>query len=163
MPRNNKITERVFADVAETGSRKGSYDKFLALDQEMGLKESPALTSIKEKYSELAKDCAEDIKTLASLEEIIIQIRCKEVIDSELRLSLSRDYIYARSLFFRRTNKINDIRVVIGKTEEYGDNVDELIKDPNFRVNCKLQLTAAMNREIEKNVTNLNLVYNENV
>jgi hypothetical protein len=159
MPRNNKITERVFADIAETGARKGAYDKFLAVDEDLGLQESETLTAMKEKYHDLTKECVDDIKALAAVEEIIIQIRAKEVIDSELRLSLSRDYIYARSLFYRQGNQINDIRVVVGKASQYGSDLDKLIKDDIFRTICWNALTNAMNNEIEKNIKNLTLVY----
>lgn len=152
MPRNNKVTEKVFANIAETGGRKGAYDKFLAIDHEMGLEISEPLQQMKEQYAAISKTCAEDIKVLAAMEEIIIQMRAKQVIESELRLSLSRDYIYARSLFFRRRNQINDIRVVVGQVKDYGDDLDNLLKDPIFRSICKDKLIEAMDKEIEKNV-----------
>lgn len=161
MPRNNKVTERVFADIAETGRKKGTYDNFLSIDQEMGLNESPALKAMKQKYTELAQEHAEDLKNLASLEEIIIQMRCKEVVNSEIRLSLSRNYIYARSLFYRRSNQINDIRIVVGKSDEIGDDLVSLLQDDDFMSFAKTKLLEAMDKEIEKNATNLNLVYNE--
>lgn len=167
MPKNNKVTQRVFAAIAETGGRKGSYDKFLSLDRELGLQEDKMLAQMKEKYSEIAKDCVDDIKILAALEEIIIQIRAKQVIDSELRLSLSRDYIYARTMFYRKDNKINDIRVIVGKTTDFGTaplfgtNVETLIQDEKFRFICKRKLLDAMDKEIETNVQQLNLIYNE--
>lgn len=159
MPRFNKVTERVFAELAEVRPGTGTYDKFLAIDQELGLRITPELAATKGIYSKLIKKQVDDLKTLAALEEIIIQMRAKEVIDSELRLSLSRNYIYARSVFFRRGNKMNDIRVVVGIVEEYGDELDELIKDTNFRILCKEKLTEAMDKEITKNVNNLNYVY----
>lgn len=160
MPRNNKVTERVFAHIAETGSRKGTYDKFLTIDQEMGLEVTEPLQQMKQQYAAIAKNCSEDIKVLAALEEIIVQMRAKQVIDSELRLSLSRNYIYARSLFYRRDNQINDIRVVIGKTEDYGVDLEILIDDPEFRSLCKLRLTEAMDKEITKNVEYLTQIVN---
>jgi hypothetical protein len=89
------------------------------------------------------------------MEEIIIQMRCKEVIDSELRLSLSRNYIYARSLFYRRGNKINDIRVVVGRVEDHGTDLDALMKDQVFRDVCTSTLLGHMDREIEANKINL--------
>jgi hypothetical protein len=164
MPRNNKVTGRVFAEIAETSRRKGAYEKFLAIDQEMGFQEmgfqeSEKLKEIKEKYSTLVQECADDIKILAALEEIITQIRAKEAINTELRLSLSRDYIYARSSFYRKDNKINDIRIVVGKVDEYGDELDELINDTNFRILCKEKVIEAMDKEININITNLNLIY----
>jgi hypothetical protein len=151
MPRLNKVTEKVFAEIAETPKKKGMYTTFLNIDKVMGLEESPALKEFKDMYDELAQENKGTISALAALEEIIIQIRCKEVVNSELRLSLSRNYIYARSLFYRRGNKINDIRVVVGTIEKYGDNLDDLIKDESFRLLCYTYLTGAMNKEIEAN------------
>lgn len=158
MPRNNKVTERVFAHIAETGGRKGAYDMFLAIDQEMGFEVPEPLKQMKRQYDAIVKSCSDDIKVLAALEEIIVQMRAKKVIDSELRLSLSRNYIYARSLFYRRDNQINDIRVVVGRTEEYGVDLDILIDDPEFRLLCKTKLIESMDKEIEKNIEYLNQI-----
>jgi len=151
MPRTNKVTEKVFAEIAETPQKKGMYTTFLDIDRVMGLPEAPALMELKDLYDELTSENKGTISTLAALEEIIIQLRCKEVVESELRLSLSRNYIYARSLFYRRGNKINDIRVVVGTVEQYGDNLDDLIKDDSFRHVCYTFLMGAMNKEIEAN------------
>jgi hypothetical protein len=159
MPRNNKVTERVFADIAKTEGREGSVDRFLAIDKAAGIAESDELLSMKQRYQELADGCTDDIKLLAIVEEIIIQMRCKNhiVIGSELRLSLSRNYIYARSLFYRKDNQINDIRVVAGKTNEYGENLDKLLKDDKFRFICTTKLKEAMDKEIEKNLKYLKI------
>jgi hypothetical protein len=159
MPRNNEITKRVFADIAETQPGTGSYDKFLAVDEELNLPVSTRLELAKEKYRGLTQDCVYDINVLAMLEEIIIQIRCKEVIYSELRLSLSRNYIYARSLFYRRGREINDIRVIVGTTDQYGTNLNKLLKSKSFTTICWTKLTVAMNKEIENNINQLNTVY----
>jgi len=161
MPRFNKITTRVFADVAETRPGNGGYDKFLSIDRELGIKVSPELQATKDMYSKLAKKRVDDIKSLAALEEIIIQMRAKEVIDSELRLSLNGNYIYARSTFFRKGNKMNDIRVLIGQVEKYGNNINELIDNQEFRSLCHKKLTEAMDIEITKNIKDLNYVYKE--
>jgi len=159
MPRFNKITTRVFADVAESQPGDGAYTKFLSIDKELGLPVSPELQATKNMYAKLVTKRAEDIKTLAALEEIIIQMRCKQVINSELRLSLSRNYIYARSLFYRRGKEINDIRVVVGVTEDWGDDINELITRPTFRGLATDKLKQAMDKEIEKNVLNLKFVF----
>lgn len=163
MPRNNKVTERVFASIAETSRQKGAYEKFLAIDKEMGLRECNLIRVLKDRYTEVIRECVNDINHLAALEEIITQIRAKEVIESELRLSLNNGFIYARSTFYRRDTKMNDIRVTIAKVEEYGDDINELIKDTNFRITCKEKLLQAMDKEIEDNVKqlNLNFIYNE--
>ncbi len=158
MPRLNKVTEKVFAEIAETSKKKGAYRAFLEIDKELGLYESNKLKSFKNQYALLAEKSSDDIQTLATLEEIIIQMRAKLVINSELRLSLSRNYIYARSLFFRRGNKINDIRVVAGTTEEFGDDLNKLFTDESFRAICTTKLEDAIDKEIERNVSQLKSV-----
>lgn len=160
MPKNIKINKRIFANIIENGEQKGNCDDFLNIDQEFGLNESPLLKQIKEKYSEVVKNCSNDIKVLSALEEIIIQLRDKEIINSELRLSLSRDYIYARSTFYRKENQINDIRVVVGKVDEYGSDLNQLTLDPDFRVICISKLQEAMDKEILINIENLNYIPN---
>lgn len=158
MPRTNKITERVFADLSEFGNQKGAHERFLNLDKELGLQETPSLIALKKQYKTISSEFVEDLTDLACIEEIIIQTRCKQVINSELRLSLSRNYIYARSLFYRRGNQINDIRVIVGLTDEFGDNIGELVNDETFRELATNKLLQAMDKEIEKNVFNLKLV-----
>jgi len=74
---------------------------------------------------------------------------------------LNKNFIYARATFYRSENKINDIRVIAGKIEDYGDNIESLIKDPRFRYICIEKIKEAMNNEIEKNIFNLNLIFNE--
>lgn len=155
MPRLNKVTEKVFAEIAETPKKKGAYTTFLDIDRIMGLEESDKLKEFKEMYDELTQDAKGTLSTLAALEEIIIQMRCAEVIESELRLSLSRNYIYARSIFYRRGNQINDIRVVIGTTEKYPEPLDVLLKDESFRHICYTYLFEAMYKEINSNIVKL--------
>jgi hypothetical protein len=138
---------------------RNSYLEFLNLDESMGLEESAQLVQMKQLYADMLKENKDYLQKLSELEEIIIQIRCKEVINSELRLSLSRNYIYARSMFFRRGKEINDIRVIVGTIEAYPYPLDDLIKDDEFRLMCRIELNNAMNREIEKNINQLNKVY----
>lgn len=159
MPRFNKITTRVFADVAETRPGNGGYDKFLSIDRELGITVSPELQATKDMYSKLVKKRVDDIKSLAALEEIIIEMRAKEMIDSKLRLSLNGNFIYTRSTFFRKGNKMNDIRVIVGTVENWGDKLKELINHPDFRNLCILELLHAMDLEISKNIKDLNYVY----
>ena len=155
MPRLQKVTGKVFAEIAETSQKKGAYTTFLDIDKVLNLEEDNQLSGLKGMYKEIIAEQKEVISTLAAIEEVVIQIRCKRVISQELRLSLSRNYIYARSVFYRRGNQINDIRVVVGTTEEYGDNLKELIKIDTFRDVCILDLTVAMEKEIDKNIVEL--------
>ncbi len=164
MPRLQKVSEKVFAEIAETPQKKGAYTTFLDIDKVLGLPEPPELHELKNMYKDLVTESKEAISTLAALEEIIVQIRCKNVIDQELRLSLSRNYIYARSIFYRRGNQINDIRIVVGTTETYGDALGDLIEDNGFRGVCITRLQKAMEKEIKNNINQLKtLVRNEEV
>lgn len=155
MPRLQKVTEKVFAEIAETSQKKGAYTTFLDVDSVLNLPETPEMVELKELYRSTTSEFKDTISTLAALEEIIIQIRCKAVIDQELRLSLSRNYIYARSIFFRRGNQINDIRIVVGTTESFGDDLNTLIEDLGFRGVCITKLAKAMDKEIKNNLNQL--------
>lgn len=155
MPRLQKVTEKVFAELAETPQKKGAYDTFLEIDKILGLPEDELVQEFKGIYKEIVDEQKQYIANLAAIEEIIIQIRCKRVINEEIRLSLSRNYIYARSIFFRRGNQINDIRVVVGTTDEYGDNLKSLMNNQVFLSKCVLKLQEAMNKVINKNVEQL--------
>lgn len=151
MPRLQKVTEKVFAEIAETPQKKGAYTTFLDIDKVLALPEDEDLQELKGLYLEIIEEVMSQIGALSTLEEIIIQIRCKRVVNEEIRLSLSRNYIYARSIFFRRGNKINDIRVVVGTTQEYGDDLDALMEDKVFLSKGVVKLIEAMNREINLN------------
>ena len=158
MPRLQKVTEKVFAEIAETSQKKPTYTTFLDVDNVLAIPVSGRLHDMKTLYKDLVTEHKDVISTLAALEEIIIQIRCKNRIDEELRLSLSRNYIYARSIFFRRGNQINDIRIVVGTTESHGDDLDTLIEDLGFRGVCITKLSKAMDKEIKSNINQLNTV-----
>ena len=158
MPRLQKVTEKVFAEIAETSQKKGAYTTFLDIDNVLALPVSGRLHDLKILYKDMVTEHKDVISTLAALEEIIIQIRCKNRIDQELRLSLSRNYIYARSIFFRRGNQINDIRIVVGTTDSYGDDLDTLVEDLGFRGVCITKLSKAMDKEIKNNLNQLNTV-----
>jgi len=156
MPRTNKVTERVFTDISKT-----SIDDFLHIDEEMDLQVSAIHASMKKAYNALSKEAEfiEVLENLAGVEEIIVQLRCKQVINSELRLSLSRNYIYARSTFYRRGKEINDIRVVVGLTNDFGSDIESLINNTFFRVMATRKLEEAMDKEIEKNLHSLTKIY----
>jgi len=100
MPRLQKVTEKVFAEIAETPQKKGAYTTFLEIDDVLEIPDEDRLTELKTLYADLVSSAKKTVSTLAMIEEIVIQIRCKSVINQELRLSLSRNYIYARSVFY---------------------------------------------------------------
>lgn len=161
MPRSNKITACVLP------KKMGSYVEFMNLDANMGLNVSDLMKSFKGHYINLMSDHYDLLENMSKIEEIIIQFRCKEVIESELRLSLNRNkkndmtYVYARSLFYRSKNKIKDIRVCVGSVDQYGNDLNGLINDVEFRKICISKLKGVIDKEIESNINNLKLVTNE--
>lgn len=163
MPRENKLTARVFAEILNPATDSGTYDTFLNVDKVLGLPETKELVDLKLRYKKLVQDCVPEIKVLAALEEIIIQMRSTnlQVIETELRLSISRNYIYARTLFFRQGQQMNDIRVVVGRTEDHGTDLDTLLHDKVFRDVCCSTLLGAMKRQIDSNIKNLKEAYAE--
>jgi hypothetical protein len=90
------------------------------------------------------------------MEEIIMQMRSKETIE-DIKLSLVRDYIYARCPFFRRGKISKDIRVIVDKSEFWKfKNVDDLLKNKDFVERAISKLTKAMDNEIKNNVHQFN-------
>ena len=158
MPRTNKITARVVPE------NKGAYQDFLNLDERTKSNVSNLLKLVKLEYEKMALIYTEPIDMMSRLEEIIIQIRCKEAIIEELRLSLNLNkkkdmsYVYARTLFYRKNKQINDIRVCIGSSDQYGTDLVGLLEDEEFRHICVIKLTEVMDKEIEVNINNLKLV-----
>jgi hypothetical protein len=155
MSRHNRLTEAVFANMVGTDDRISSYDKFLATDKYLDIEEDKGLRYAKEKYSGILTKLKTDFETLANLEEVIMQYRSKEMVEKDIKLSIVREYIYARALFYRRGKDVKDIRVVAGKTEIYGSNVEELYDNKVFMEVAKSKLLETMDRDITENMVQL--------
>ncbi len=92
---------------------------------------------------------------LAALEEVIMQMRIREDL-SDIKLSLVREYIYARTPFYRKDKKAKDVRVIVDKVElqpEVQDSgVEKLLGNTEFMAKAKEKLGAAMDNEIQENL-----------
>jgi len=152
MGKNNRLTDGVFLDIVGNES----YDDFLQSDEAMGIKVTPEILKCKELYVRILNKNRDDIQTLAKLEEMITQLRCKEVAKKDFKLSQVRGYIYARTPFYRSGKDIKDIRVVVGKTEVYGENLDALFANKAFVIQAKEKLMSAMTEQIKQNMTYIN-------
>jgi hypothetical protein len=97
-----------------------------------------------------------NFEMLAKLEEIILQIRAKESMvnggTEELKLSLVRDYLYARYPFYRKGMTTKDIRVIVDKSEFWGDDLNRLTKNNEFMTKAVEKLEKVMSVEIDYNV-----------
>jgi hypothetical protein len=98
-----------------------------------------------------------NFEKLAKLEGVIMQMRAKELISEEVKLSLVRDeYIYARTIFYREDRETKDIRIIVGKTEFYGNDLEKLYRDRAFMDIAKEKLAKAIDKEIQRNLKDLN-------
>ena len=154
MSRNNKLTAMAFAEIAGSGNKVSSYDMFLTVDGQLSIPETPELKECKRLYLKILEQHKSEINDLAKLEETIVQLRCREMIASDLKVSVVREYIYARTTFYRNGNDVKDIRVLVGRVENFhGKSPEELSVDPDFIELSTKKLRAAMAEDIRENMS----------
>ena len=147
MKKTSNNIDGVFTDLIDNKTKTGTFDIFSS--DSSGSKN---LKSFVSKYKSTVDDIRTKIHMLSDLEEIIMELRAKEHM-SDIKLSLVRDYVYARCDFFRKDNKVKDIRVIVDVTSNLKTtNLDELLKDEAFMTVAKEKLTAAMEEEIKRRV-----------
>lgn len=152
MGRVNKLTDGVFADLVATSNGTDKYDEFLnCIDSK-----SKSLKNLRKEYEIMTGSNKKLFNKLAKLEEIIMQIRAKESMvngrTEELKLSLVRDYLYARYPFYRKGMTTKDIRIIVDKSEFWGEDLNRLTKNKEFMNKAVEKLEKVMNVEIEYNV-----------
>jgi hypothetical protein len=155
MGRVNKLTDGVFVDIVGTAKEINLYTEFLNnIDSK-----SKNLKSLRKEYDALTGQNKNLFEKLAKLEEVIMQIRAKELImtgPSEVKLSLVREYLYARYPFYRKGMLTKDIRVIVDKSEFWGDNLNVLLKNKEFMSKATDKLSKAMDEEINSNLHEYN-------
>ncbi len=114
MGRVNKTIEGVFIDIVGSSSELSSYDQFI--NHGDGKKYSKELEELTALYKKEVTKSKVMFEKLASLEEIIIQMRIREDL-SDIKLTQVREYIYARTPFYRKDKKSKDVRVIVDKIE----------------------------------------------
>ena len=117
MGRVNKLTEGVFAEMVGTSKQINKYDEFLNnIDSK-----SKNLKNLRKDYENMIGSNKNLFNKLAKLEETILQIRAKESMMTGqtdlIKLSLVREYLYARYPFYRKGMTTKDIRVIVDKSE----------------------------------------------
>jgi hypothetical protein len=152
MGRFNKATEGVFTDIVGGGTQISSYDAFVNYGGD--LKNSKELKKYTKQYSDLIMENKNTFLKLSKLEEVIMQQRSMENID-DIKLSLVREYIYARCPFFRKGKLSKDIRVIVDKAEFYEESVEDLPKNKAFMDRAIEKLKKAMLTEIKENIHEL--------
>ena len=152
MGRINKLTEGVFAEMVGTSKRINKYDEFLNnIDSK-----SKNLKNLRKDYENMIGSNKNLFNKLAKLEETILQIRAKESMMTGqtdlIKLSLVREYLYARYPFYRKGMTTKDIRVIVDKSEFWGVNTDILVKNKEFMSKAIEKLEKAMDVEIDSNL-----------
>ena len=144
-----KLTNGVFIDLIGSETQVPSYDVFLNYEVK---KKNKDLTKFTKEYKSLITQHKSTIIRMAELEEIIMQLRSIEELSPEnIKLSVVRDYIYARAPFFRLGKVTKDIRVIVGRSE-FWPNFDGLLQNKNFTDLAVSKLREAMTIEVNENI-----------
>ena len=154
MGRVNKLTEGVFTELVGTSTQISKYDEFI---NNIGNKPSKDLKTLKTSYTGMITNLKNTFSKLALLEETILQIRSRDEIMTGsadgIKLSLVREYLYARYPFYRKGMTTKDIRVIVDKSEFWGEDTNILIKNKEFMTKAKDKLVVAMNEIINENLS----------
>lgn len=155
MGRTNKTTEGVFVDIIGTSSEISSYDVFINNGTNKPSKELKVFT---DEYKKMITENKVMFEQLARLEEIIMQLRSMEKI-SDIKLSLVREYIYARCSFYRKEKSAKDIRVIVDNVEFWNSDMENLLGNKEFMEKAKTKLMRAMEKEVEDNIISYKSLY----
>jgi hypothetical protein len=157
MGRVNKTIEGVFVDIVGNSSKLSGYDQFLNQGTDNPSRELSKLTN---DYKSLITNHKEVFEKLASLEEVIMQLRIRENLH-DIKLSQVREYVYARTPFYRKDKVTKDVRVIVDKMEFYpegGSDINILLGNEDFVERAKYRLAQAMDNEIEENIRTIKLM-----
>lgn len=153
MGRVNKTIDGVFTDIVGTSKEISSYSRFV--NQGKNLKSGKQLKNMTKLYEKMVNDNKDQFEKLAQLEEIIMQMRIRENMDG-IKLSLVREYVYARVPFYRRDKKAKDVRVIVDKVDFYpgaDQDLNILSGNPEFMEKAKNKLIEAIDDEIKENLS----------
>jgi hypothetical protein len=153
MGRFNKLTEGVFTDVVRTNSQISKVDVFLNCGD--SIDPSKRLMSYTNKYRRYTTQFTLEMEYLAKIEKVILQLRALETMD-DIKISILREYIYVRVPFYRTDKSAKDIRVLVGNTEFYGENIQNLFGSEEFMNKAKEKLSRAMESDIQDTIKEIN-------
>jgi len=155
MGKIENLTEGVFTTIVETPNRKSLYEQFI---NSIGTVKDPLLNELLNQYKEIIYEHEEVFNQLSSIEELILQIKNRGNLD-DIKLYQVRDYVYARTTFFKNNGKKNDVRVIVDKLSLYPDKtIKDLYQDPIFMNKVFHKIMNLMDSEIEKNMKDVILI-----
>jgi len=151
MSRTNKTISGVFVNIVGNSNEFPTYDSFIKDGDK--LSSSHTLKKYTQRYNNIITQNEEIFNTLANLEEIILQMRVMENLDvSQIKLSVTRGYIYARCPFYRREHVANNVTAIVGLTDIHGDHMDLLMYDPEFMNKALSKLKQVMEEDIKTSI-----------
>lgn len=152
MGRVNKKTEGVFVKIFADDDAAPAFENFLKNN-------NPANPSHNlKKYVKMYRDyvASEGLKLeqISLVEELIMQLRAKEQM-TDIKISIVRDYIYARCSFYRKDTTSKDVRVIVDNKEFWNQPIKKLSENEEFMKKAKEKLLKQMNLLIENNISKL--------
>lgn len=150
----NNTVNGVFIDIIGDETKISSFEMFL---KDMNPK-SKTLTSYLAHYKKEVTQMKDEFDKLGHLEEIIMQLRAKERI-SDIKLSLVREYIYARAPFYRKGKTAKDIRIIVDNVKNWSPDMVSLINNQEFMSKAEQKLIDAMDNEIKSNLSSYETKY----
>lgn len=153
MARVNKATDGVFAKLFVGENRQVKIEDFL----EANNPESPSanLRKLIKAYKESVNSEKLKVERIALLEELIMQMRSRENI-TDVKVTFVRDYIYARTPFYRRDKPVKDVRVLVDNRELWKKySIKKLYSDEGFMEKVMEKLVSHMNAIIDMNLKRL--------
>lgn len=157
MNKNLKHVNGVFTKIVGANKQLNEFERFL---NDGPIKMSPVLSKMTGRYKEFVTNWKSKFDSVSLLEETILQLRAKENI-KEIKLNIVQgEYIYARSPFLRKGMSTKDVRVIVGRISEDGDDLNLLEKDIQFMESAKRSIQVAMDKQIAENRNELNKLIN---
>lgn len=147
----NKLSKGVFTEIVETEKKKSLFNQFIT--DVSSDDNGQTVNQLLSRYKKLISNYENVFKELALIEESILQIKTRESV-RDIKLYMVRDYIYARTSFFRLGNDFKDIRIIVDKINNYGineDNLSSLLENERFMDRLTRKLNSVMDNEIKTN------------
>lgn len=109
-------------------------------------------------YENKLNSIKNDLNYLASIELIILQKNSKRNIKTNMKFSkVNGKYLYARIPIRRPNTNLNDVRVLVGDINTFGDDMDKLYRNKKFMELAENMLNNAIDNIIQKSIEKLTL------
>ncbi len=150
----SEINQGVFVELKATHKRKSAIQSFV--DKEHFMNSTHETGLLLEEYTETVISIQRELKLASLLEELIMLHRAKNNI-RDFKISLVREYIYVRMNCYRPDVETRDLRVIVGTTLQFGDQVKALFTNEEFMDKAKKKIESQIDEMILSKRNELNL------